>query len=242
MFRIGITSSRENTGSGLSNTLGNDYLKSVSDCGGCPIIIPISSDKTIIMEYFDIIDGIIISGGEDISPELYNETNEGLSRNVFKERDTFEFAVVNEAIKRKIPVLGICRGMQILNIFSGGSLYQDINIQRPGSDHHANIMTNRAEIHHDIIITGGSYLSTILNQKKIPVNSRHHQGIKTASSNFKISATASDGVIEAIEDIKNNIIAVQWHPENIAETEKSAQIIISDLIQRIKINKKSFTY
>ncbi len=232
MIKIGITSSARIDSSNLYNALGNDYISSIIKCGGCPVIIPVVEEKFIISEYINMIDGIIISGGEDISPELYNEKNTGLTKNINSLRDRMEYSAIEAALNKRIPILGICRGMQILNVFSGGDLFQDIANQYHTDIKHANQLKNRSELHHEIIINENTHLSKVTGLKTIQVNSRHHQAIRNPAANFTISAMAPDGIFEAIEDINNDIVAVQWHPENIADTEKSSAAIINDLLQR----------
>jgi len=232
MIKIGITSSTRSDNSNLYNTLGNDYINSIIKCGGCPVIIPAVKEKFIITDYINMIDGIIFSGGEDISPGLYNEKNAGLTENINPLRDKMEFSAIEAALNKKIPILGICRGMQILNVFFGGNLFQDISSQHHSEIKHANILKIRSELHHDITVNEKTHLMKVTGLNTIQVNSRHHQGIKNPAGNFTISAMASDGIIEAIEDINNDIVAIQWHPENIADTEKSSAAIINNLLQR----------
>jgi len=237
MIKIGITSSIEISNSWPNDILGLDYISSVIHCGGCPIIIPPMRNKSVLAEYMQILDGIIFSGGSDVSPGLYYEKNDGLSINTSVERDETEFLLIEYAIVKKIPILGICRGMQILNVFFGGNLYQDLRTQHEGSILHANAMEIRTDIHHEVSVAADTCLSRITGRKIIPVNSRHHQGIKKAADNFRISATAPDGIAEAFEDIDHNIVAVQWHPENFLDSEESSRALFINLIQRAEYKK-----
>lgn len=199
----------------------NDYISSVIAAGGIPIILPVSIDKKVLDSHLELIDGLIISGGYDIDPLRYNEEPSTALQATFPERDEFEFYLVKKAMEKEIPVLGICRGHQIINVANGGSLYQDLSLKedtfiKHAQNSHGNTLTHRIEIAKD------SMLYEILGETAI-INSLHHQAIKTVAPGFKAVAKSKDSVIEAIEREKGSfVMGVQWHPEALAE--KSADM------------------
>lgn len=187
------------------------YHKMVVRCGGIPILIPPGSDKEII----DKIDGLIISGGPDISPEIYGQKNNKFTNEIYPEQDTSEIALIKYAIKKDFPLLCICRGFQLLCAIHGGSLHQHLP-ETEGYEEHGGWDGNVTE--HGVNIIQGSRLEEIMGGK-ITVNSTHHQGVKDPGS-LKITAFSShDGLIEAVEIEKLSFcIGVQWHPERIEHT------------------------
>lgn len=214
---IGITSYNENKASGEYNSIECSYIKSVAAAGGIPIIIPVISGKNIAAEYIMRLDGLLFTGGGDLSPSFYNEKTMKETRSISLERDICEKELFSIAIDIDMPVFGICRGAQIINAFSGGTLYQDINVQRDGSLKHSNTGCARDEMHHKVYIEKESGLYNILQSECIGVNSFHHQAVKDVAPNFKITAKSTDGIIEGIECInKNFVMGVQWHPEELA--------------------------
>ncbi|WP_297631143.1 gamma-glutamyl-gamma-aminobutyrate hydrolase family protein [uncultured Clostridium sp.] len=194
-----------------------DYVEAVKLSGGIPILIPITNDLEVIKNQVSIIDGLIVSGGYDIDPLLYNEEpskNLGSTSNL---RDFCEFNLFREAMKKNIPCLGICRGHQILNVVNGGTLYQDINsLDNFFVSHIQKGDQNKPS--HSISIDKNSNLYNIFGEH-YKVNSFHHQAIKNVADGFKVSAKALDGTIESIEKIdeSNFLMGVQWHPEIMAQ-------------------------
>jgi|TARA_B100000902_G_C27185404_1_gene851063 putative glutamine amidotransferase len=180
----------------------------VSRCGGIPILIPPGSSTEII----DNIDGLIISGGPDISPEIYGQENGKFTIETYPEQDASEIALIKSAIKNNLPLLCICRGFQLLCAIHDGSLHQHLP-QTDGYEEHGGWDGNVTE--HGVNIIEGSRLEEIMGDK-ITVNSTHHQGVKDPGS-LKVTAFSShDGLIEAVEIEKLSFcIGVQWHPERI---------------------------
>lgn len=180
----------------------------VSRCGGIPILIPPGSSTEII----DNIDGLIISGGPDISPEIYGQENGKFTIETYPKQDASEIALIKSAIKNNLPLLCICRGFQLLCAIHDGSLHQHLP-QTDGYEEHGGWDGNVTE--HGVNIIEGSRLEEIMGDK-ITVNSTHHQGVKDPGS-LKVTAFSShDGLIEAVEIEKLSFcIGVQWHPERI---------------------------
>lgn len=213
---IGITTFHEHKIQGVYNSIDYNYINSVILAGGIPVLLPIINNKEDIKEYLNNIDGVIFSGGEDILPENYGEHPINELRAISTERDFFEIELFKLAYNMDKPILGICRGIQLINVASGGCLYQDIYLQRENTLGHSPIEIERNSLYHFIDIEKGNKLFDIFNEEKIMVNSFHHQSIKNVSHEFKITARSCDGIIEAIESKnKKFVIGVQWHPETL---------------------------
>lgn len=193
----------------------SSYSKAVSAAGGdilalSPLLSPEETAKRLAS-----VNALLVPGGIDVSPELYGEKPHEKLEAVDPQFDACEYSALKTAVERGIPVLAICRGMQILNVFSGGSLYQDIPAQVRGAvpvGHRKRDENNVSQpCHHDVSVATGTLLGDIMGAGRTAVNSYHHQAVKRAAPGFAISAVADDGVIEGIE--KGNILAVQFHPE-----------------------------
>lgn len=211
----------------------DDYVNSVIKAGAIPMVIPVVTDRDILEQQLDIIDGLIISGGYDIDPLRYNEEQHPLLQKIFPERDEFEFILAKLAMEKEIPVLGICRGHQVLNVLNGGTLYQDISLKGGEILKHVQ-STHGSVVSHKINIAKDSKLYNILGESAL-VNSLHHLAIKDLAPGFNVIATSSDGVIEAIER-KNGSFAmgVQWHPEILVNKNEDMLNIFKYFIKQIK--------
>jgi len=232
MIKIGITISVESKNGREDYSIPADYLTAVIKSGASPVLIPPIEEHSKLEEYLESIDGLLLTGGDDISPELYGEKNTGLSRHISMRRDEAELYIIGRAVHFGLPVLGICRGFQILNAYFGGSLFQDIGSQFNGVINHANSFNNATDLHHEVFFEYGTTLMKISGVPDMIVNSRHHQGIKTLGTELKPAAYAGDGLVEAFENMEMNIIAVQWHPENIARLGGKYTALFDDLVKR----------
>lgn len=200
------------------------YVNSVRMAGGVPLVIPVTSDDAQIDAILKTIDGLLMTGGEDFDPLKWfgEEPVRGLGE-VVPARDDYDVKLVRAAVAKGIPVLGICRGEQLLAVAFGGSLWQDIPSQIPASYvKHRQGPTTGAYGTHSIAITKGSLLEKVLGKDKAVVNSFHHQAIKDVPQGLKVVATSADGIIEAVErsgklrgfpDGGAMILGVQFHPE-----------------------------
>jgi putative glutamine amidotransferase len=185
------------------------YVESVNRAGGTAMILPPVQDDDILECYISLCQGFVLSGGGDIDPIFWGETPTPGLGEVSPLRDSFEFNLARRIITLKIPVLGICRGCQVLNVAAGGSIIQDIT-----SDICHNQNAPRSYPFHAIFIEKQSRLASIIESESISVNSFHHQAVAQPGSQIKISACAPDGTIEAIEAVGHPFcIGVQWHPE-----------------------------
>ena len=194
----------------------HDYVESVEKNGGIPVLLPVLSDAANVKRQMEGLDGIVISGGYDIDPSLYGEEPvKGLGFTM-KEVDQYYLAVVRAAEELGLPILGICKGMQMLNVAYGGTIYQDISSQKPESCQHVQ-QAPRYCATHSADIKEGSFLYSVFGKKE-RINSYHHQSVKEVAKGFSVTAVAKDGVVEAIErECGSFICGVQWHPEMMAK-------------------------
>ncbi len=213
---IGITSYQGKNEKGLPIiALLRAYVDAIVTAGGIPILIPSTlSDKTISSLY-DRLDGILFSGGGDISFERTNSVHHPQITGKDIERDSIEFLLLDKLKKDSKPFLGICRGIQVINVGTGGSIYTHIQDQLPGALKHDYYPDYpRTHLAHNVRIEKGSHLENILDLEEMSVNSLHHQGIKDVSSALIPAAYSPDGLVEALELPNHPFgIGVQWHPE-----------------------------
>ncbi len=216
---IGITGNYEDA----TCTLAEGYYQSVLQAGGLPFIIPPFEQTDNLKDVLDRIDGLIFSGGGDINPLLLNEQPVKELHSVCHVRDVQELLLARLAADRQIPMLGICKGVQIISAALGGELYQDIYTQmQEGTRIKHSQELDRKYPSHTVNIVAGSILHTLFRAETIAVNSFHHQAVKTPPPGFKVSAMSEDGVIEAIESSEyKSVIGVQWHPECLEESPAS---------------------
>jgi len=205
---IGISSSIN----GSTAEVGMTYVNSVRKAGGIPFVIPITTSEAAIDEYLDHVDGIVMTGGEDVSPLIFGEEPSRFLGEVVPNRDTYDLTLIRRAVARGIPLLGICRGEQCLNIAMGGDLIQDIPSEVPDAIQHRQ-NAPRSYGSHTITIEKGSLLSKLLNVETLAVNSFHHQAVGNVAPGYKVTAKAPDGVVEAIESADGKSFGVQFHPE-----------------------------
>lgn len=206
-----------------------NYITAIEQQGLIPLLIPIV-DKKYIDYYHDLCDGFLFIGGLDVDPNLYSQASHPSLGFIEPEMDLFMSELLNCCIKSKKPLLGICRGMQLINIVFGGSLYQDMSlINHPIQQHVQKSRPNTPC--HQITIRQDSKLHQLLGKEKISINSRHHQCIDELGKNLIVSAVANDGIIEAIENTDGSIIGVQWHPEDMLDTETSKKLFEGFRIQ-----------
>lgn len=209
----------------------SDYVEAVLTNGGIPVAIPAVAMKGEAERILDICDGILVPGGEDLNPWYYGEEPKPQIQTIRPEIDEAWFALGNCAKKRGIPMLGICKGIQFLNVLYGGDLYQDIYTQKETTILHLQSL-ERSYLHHHVEIKEGTHLAEILGAGKHAVNSMHHQAVRTPGEGIEVSATAADGTIEAIESKDGQIVAVQWHPEGLIHTAPEMNQLFADLVKR----------
>ncbi len=203
---IGITTDLKDK----SNTIEVSYSKAIVQHGGVPILIPtlLENSRLVLKNLTDRIDGLLIPGSRDMDPTYYGEKPlPSFINPVSKERTEVEFLVLEYALKRGIPVLGICGGMQFINVFFGGSLYQDISLFP------SNAIEHKDGASHEIQVIEETALHKIVKRNRFIVKSYHHQSVKTVGDGLTVNAHSTDGMVEGIEGEKGTVLGVQWHPE-----------------------------
>ncbi|MEJ8547497.1 gamma-glutamyl-gamma-aminobutyrate hydrolase family protein [Brevibacillus borstelensis] len=192
--------------------VGSGYVDGVAHTGGVPYIFPLLTVKDApFRAMIESLDGLILTGGDDPAPHLYGEEPlQGLGE-VEYERDLAELEVIRLALEMKKPILGICRGMQILNVAAGGTLIQDIPSQVPDAFQHAQKGSRQYGAHKVTLQPG--VVADALGKTEILVNTSHHQAVKDVAPGFRVTGVAADGVIEAIESLDGLHVGLQWHPE-----------------------------
>jgi putative glutamine amidotransferase len=217
--------------------INSSYTDAVSKSGGIPFILTLSSSPEKITEFIERVDGIIFSGGSDIDPEYYNEINDGKSLEICAFRDECEAAAVRLAVDADIPVLGICRGMQALNVFCGGSMIQDIPSECDTNIIHS--LKKPDVAFHKISVEKFSPLSDIIGFGEHLVNSYHHQAANKIAPDFSVCAVSEDGITESIfHKNKKFVLGVQWHPERDQETATINKKILDRFIEICSETKK----
>lgn len=195
-------------------TLLEGYFTSILKAGGIPFIIPPFDDTNSLINSLNALDGLLLTGGADINPLFLGEEPVKELHSINPRRDRQELLLAKLAADRQIPILGICRGIQVMNAAFGGSLYQDIHVQMEGTRIKHDQDLGRGYASHTVQLEKGSLLYKLFGTETLPVNSFHHQAVKEVAPGFKVTARSSDGVIEAIESTEyKSMMGVQWHPE-----------------------------
>jgi putative glutamine amidotransferase len=192
------------------------YVHAVEDAGGLPVLIPMLNDLKLLDTLLARLDGLLLPGGLDMHPSRYGEAVHPLTEEADLQLDEFEMFLTSWALQEDVPILGLCRGMQIINVALGGSLYQDISDQYPNSLQHSNRDLPRTHLSHPIIVEPSSQVEKVLGTQEVWVNSLHHQAVKTPGQGVCISGKAEDGIAELLEVPGHRfVLAAQGHPEEI---------------------------
>lgn len=192
------------------------YARAITAAGGLPIVLPAVTDGHMIEAYLDQVDGLLLTGGDDVDPLLYGECQHWACGSISPLRDAFEVQLCRAALRRKdMPVLGVCRGVQLLNVACGGTLWQDLQSSVKDCICHRQHQ-NPEYASHPVSLVEGSRLATIYGALGLLVNSHHHQAVNRPGDGLTVCATAPDGVIEGVEMTDHPFcIGVQWHPERL---------------------------
>ena len=200
------------------------YVAALAAAGAAPVAIPLDLPEDALRAVFGRLDGLCLAGGVDVDPAHYNEARHPALGLVDAMRDETELALTRWSLAADLPVLGICRGIQLLNVAAGGSLYQDIGAQVAGAGCHSFPAESRERPTHRVQLAEGSRLAALLGVPELMTNSFHHQAVKTPAAGFAPVAWAGDGVIEGIEHRGRRFaVGVQWHPEEMVATDPLAR-------------------
>jgi putative glutamine amidotransferase len=224
---IGITTFRSKDPRGNTRfSISEAYVSSLVQAGASPIMIPLGLPGPVLDTIISQLDGLVLSGGGDIHPEMYGSSMHPKVEDIDRDRDRVEISLFEKALERGLPFLGICRGLQLVNIALGGTLFEDIHDQYEGAIPHDHDMTMpRDYLAHKVNIEPQSNLYQIIKSSEITVNSLHHQGIRLLASHLSPSAYAPDGILEAFEMMEYPFgMSVQWHPEWLPDNRESAQL------------------
>jgi putative glutamine amidotransferase len=217
--------------------MGQRYVEALRTVGAIPWLIPLlPHDPDTMAGIFDRLDGIFLTGGVDVDPSRYGEVKHPKCGNIDPDRDAIELMLVEHALATAKPVLAVCRGIQIVNVAAGGTLYQDVSDQVPAALKHDYFPTpeqpSRAFLAHDISVKADSRLRQILGDSVVPVNSMHHQAIKDLAPTLRATAFAPDGIIEAVESMSDQfLMAVQWHPEELADSQPGMKRLFTAFVE-----------
>ncbi len=226
---IGITCAWDEDGTRFF--LSRFYTEAVEAAGGLPVLLPYTRRDAGMNLWPDILDGLILSGGGDVDPVHFGEEPLPNCGEITPQRDAFELVLVRRALSLGLPVLGICRGAQVLNIAAGGDIYQDIVTQVAGCLKHRQ-QAPRWSATHGIMVEEGTRLARILGTRAMRVNSFHHQAVRQPAPGFIVSARCVDGIIEAIESTGPGFaLGVQWHPETMWERDSRFLGLFAALVE-----------
>ncbi|MEO5802030.1 MAG: gamma-glutamyl-gamma-aminobutyrate hydrolase family protein [Verrucomicrobiota bacterium] len=231
--------------SDASISLSNRYTEAIIEAGGVPVIIPCTASKDLVAEYIRRSDGVMLTGGEDVQPNIYSPIlSEKLAKMigpVEPERDVLELQMVDEVFRQHKPLLAICRGHQILNIALGGTMIVDIPTEISGAMNHRRTDRKNEKV-HEVALTPDSLLAKITGARTLGVNSTHHQAVGRAAKPLRITAKSSDGIVEAMElktpGLLPYLLAVQFHPERLVDRYKEFLQIFRSFVYSCASAKK----
>jgi putative glutamine amidotransferase len=213
--------------------MSQSYVHALLEAGAAPVLIPNIADKAILRAVYERLDGLLLPGGGDIDPVHYGESRHEKCNEPSAERDDTELALARWAIEGGMPLLGICRGIQVLNVALGGSLFQDIQAQLPGAERHDWYPNHpRDRLSHTVSIHPDARLARIVGTGTLPINSLHHQSVKDVAPGLVVAGRSPDEIIEAVEAPGHPFaVGVQWHPEELVGNDDRAQRLFDALVE-----------
>lgn len=215
------------------------YVSALAEEGAIPILLTPAAEGEDLERILDLCDGILLSGGPDIAPELYGEEKLAACGSVSEERDRFEIALTRAAFKRDMPILAICRGIQVLNVALGGSLWQDIPSQIEGAAAHSSA-SGAPAVRHGVRITDGRILNIVgFGADELEVNSFHHQALKRVAQPLEVMAVSGeDNLIEGVyAPNAKYTVGVQWHPERLYGSDENAEVLFKSFVEALSEGK-----
>lgn len=217
----------------------HSYVHAIQVSGGVPLLLPYTESEAVIRRFVVLCDGLFFTGGMDIAPARYGEEASERCDETQPLRDALEFAVLREVLPTGKPLLGICRGAQLLNVALGGTLYQDLPSERPSTIAHRQT-EGKFDFSHDIIVSPDTPLHRLLGASRIRGNSFHHQAVKAPGHGLRVMAEAEDGTIEGFWSVDHPYLrAYQWHPERLYDKDENSRALFSDFISACKKESKS---
>lgn len=220
--------------------MGQRYVNALRSAGAVPWLIPlIPDDLDTLREIYARLDGIFLTGGVDVDPRNYGEIKAEYCGRIDPPRDAVEIQLIRWTMMDRKPILAVCRGIQVMNVAMGGSLYQDVSKQLPSAIKHDYFPTkenpSRDYLAHTIEVNKNSRLGELLGPTPLPVNSMHHQAIKELAPGLAVTARAPDGIIEAVEGTDDQyLVAVQWHPEELADRDAGMKRLFTSFVEASK--------
>jgi putative glutamine amidotransferase len=203
------------------------FVQAVWAAGGAPVLLPTALPADSAASFLDKLDGLILTGGGDVDPEFYGDAREESTTGVVAERDAFEIGIARRAVALRLPVLAVCRGIQVLNVALGGSLIQDL--VTAGWDEHHSVQSPSAM--HDVHVAPGTLLAAAVEVERMRVNSLHHQAVRGLGQRLRPAAVATDGIVEAVElEGPGWALGVQWHPELMLQSDPIQLRIFRELM------------
>ena len=216
-----------------------DYTVSVEKSGGTPILLPYTDDEETRESFISLCDGFLFAGGADIEPKYYGEERLPTCERTFEYRDEYDLAMLGRTLETGKPILAICRGMQLVNIFFGGKLYQDIPTERPSEIAHRQT-ESKYEPSHSVRLIENAPLCELIGKRTMHANSFHHQGVRVLGEGLRVMAEAEDGTAEAVYlEGERYLHAFQWHPERLYPSDADNQNIFKNFVNTCKIKKNN---